>query len=146
MEFKDFSLMVSESKVAAFAGSLAQGKIMGSRCKKCQVEYYPPQADCSSCLSDDMEWFECPTEGRLVSFSQIMVLPEHFALPELSIPFGKASLTPSPVGLLEVKEGIRIMGWIPERSASDLKVGDRMKASPQVLDDGRVTIVLAKIE
>jgi len=87
-----------------------------------------------------MAWFECPTEGKLASFTQIMVFPEHFALPALSVPFGKAWLTPSPVGLLEVKEGIRIMGWVPKTSPDDLTVGEPMKARPQVLDDGRVTI------
>ena len=146
MDFKNFSLMVNETKVASFADSLAQGKIMGTKCKKCNTEYYPPQSDCSGCLSQEMDWFECPIEGRLVSFTQIMVLPEHFSLPEPSVPFAKAALTPSPVGLLEVKEGIRIMGWIPKVSTNDLKVGERMKASPQELDDGRVTIVLEKIE
>jgi len=144
MEFKDFSLMVGQSKAAAFVDFLAKGTIMATRCKKCSREYYPPQMDCSSCLGDDMEWFECPTEGELVSFTQIMVLPEHFALPALSVPFARALLTPSPVGLLEVKEGIRIMGWVPKTSPNDLTVGERMKASPQVLDDGRVTIVLEK--
>jgi uncharacterized OB-fold protein len=93
-----------------------------------------------------MEWFECPTEGTLVSFTQIMVLPEHFALPQPKVPFGKAFLTPSPVGLLEVKEGLRIMGWIPKASPDSLQVGDRMTASPQVLDDGRVTLILTKTE
>ena len=145
MEFKDFSLMIKQSKVASFVDFLAQGKIMATRCKKCRSEYYPPQADCSKCLGNDMEWFELPAEGRLYSFTQIMVLPEHFALPELSIPFGKASLIPSPVGLLEVKKGVRIMGWIPMVSTGDLKVGDRMKVIPQMLDDGRVTIVLEKV-
>ena len=144
MEFKDFSLMVGQSKAAAFVDYLVKGKIMVTRCKKCGAEYYPPQVDCSSCLSDDIAWFECPTEGKLASFTQIMVLPEHFALPEPAVPFGKASLTPSPVGLLEVKEGIRIMGWVPKTSPDDLTVGERMKARPQILDDGRVTIVLEK--
>jgi uncharacterized OB-fold protein len=146
MELKQFSLMVNQSKVDAFADALAQGKIMATRCKACKAEYYPPQADCSHCTSGDMDWFECPTEGKLVSFTQIMVLPEHFALPEPSVPFGKAFLTPSPVGLLQVKEGLRIMGWIPKASPEALQVGDRMKASPQVLDDGRVTIILSKAE
>jgi uncharacterized OB-fold protein len=50
------------------------------------------------------------------------------------------------VGLLEVKEGLRIMGWIPKASPEAVQVGDRMKASPQVLDDGRVTIILSKPE
>ena len=34
----------------------------------------------------------------------------------------------------------------PEKSPDDLKVGEHMKASPQILDDGRVTIVLEKSE
>ena len=146
MDFKRFSLMIGQTKAASFADSLAQGKIMATRCKECKREYYPPQADCPQCLNQEMEWFECPTEGTLASFTQIMVLPEHFALPALSVPFAKATLTPSPVGLLEVKEGMRIMGWLPRRSADDLTVGERMKATPQVLDDGRVTIILEKIE
>ncbi len=145
MNFKKFSLMVGETRVSSFVSYLAQGKIMASRCKSCSGEYYPPQADCTKCLSQDMDLFECPTEGKLVTFTQIMVLPEHFALPVLKVPFGKATLVPAPVGLLEVKEGIRIMGWIPNVSADDLKVGERMNATPQVLDDERVTIVLKKI-
>lgn len=146
MDFKNFSLMLNETKVAPYADSLAQGKIMATRCKKCNGEYYPPQSDCSQCLSKEMDWFECPSEGKLVTFTQVMVLPEHFALPRSSIPFSKAVLTPSPVGILEVKEGIRIMGWIPKTMAGDLKVGDRMKANAHTLDDGRVTITFERIE
>ena len=146
MDFKDFSLMLNETKAAPYADSLAQGKIMASRCKKCNKEYYPPQSDCSQCLSQEMDWFECPADGKLVTFTQVMVLPEHFALSQPSIPFSKAVLTPSPVGILEVKEGVRIMGWIPKAMADDLKVGDRMKASPHTLDDGRVTIIFKKLE
>jgi uncharacterized OB-fold protein len=146
MDFKKFSLMIAQCKVGQFADFLAQGKIMATRCKKCGAEFYPPQADCPVCLNNDMEWFECPAEGKLESFTQVVVLPEHFALQELSLPFAKAILNSSPVGLVEVKEGICIMGWVPGKSADELQVGDRMKASSQVLDDGRVTIVLEKIE
>ena len=144
MELRNFSLMINQSKVGAFAGFLAQGKIMGTHCKKCGVDYYPPQADCSQCMGDEVEWFEVPNEGKLAAFTQVMVLPEHFALPPISVPFGKAILTPSPVGLIEVKEGFRIMGWIPEISARDLEVGEPMKAVSKTLEDGRITIVLEK--
>jgi len=145
MDFKAFSLMLAETKADEFADFLAQGKIMATRCKRCNQEYYPPQADCTHCLAHEMEWFECPTEGKLVAFTQIMVLPEHFALPTSQIPFGKASLIPSPVGIVEVKQGIRVMGWIPKISVDEVAVGDSMRISPQVLDDGRVTIVLEKM-
>ncbi|RLB20378.1 MAG: DNA-binding protein, partial [Deltaproteobacteria bacterium] len=43
MEFKKFSLMINETKVKSYADFLAQGKIMATRCKKCNREYYPPQ-------------------------------------------------------------------------------------------------------
>ena len=145
MDFNQFSLMVTETKANAFADFLAEGKIMATRCKACKSEYYPPQADCAHCLGQDMEWFECPTRGKLVAFTQIMVLPEHFALPTLDIPFGKASIIPSPVGILEVEKGIRVMGWIPEASVEELAVGEPMRISPHVLDDGRITIVLEKL-
>jgi uncharacterized OB-fold protein len=146
MEFKAFSLMVNQSKVGVFADYLARGKIMATMCKSCKAEYYPPQADCPQCTGDRMEWIECPTQGKLVSFTQIMVLPEHFSIPQPSIPFGKASLTPSPVGLLEVRDGIRIMGWIPEASPEELQVGEQMNAYTVVLDDGRVTVAFEKIQ
>jgi hypothetical protein len=146
MDFGKFSLMINQSKMADYANYLAEGKIMGTICKKCGTEFYPPRADCSRCLNEEMEWFECPDEGTLSAHTQIMVLPEHFALPTISVPFGKASLTPSPVALLEVKPGIRIMGWVPKVSPEDLSVGERMKARPHVLEDGRVTIVLEKLQ
>jgi uncharacterized protein len=145
MDFKRFSLMVAETKTDLFVESLAQGKIMATRCKACKREYYPPQADCPHCFSQDMEWFECPTEGKLVAFTQIMVLPEHFALPTPEIPFGKASLIPSPVGLVKVQEGICVMGWIPKVSVEELEVGEPMRVRPHMLDDGRITIVLEKL-
>jgi len=146
MDFRNFSLMINQSKVGDFTNHLADRKIMGTTCRKCGGEFYPPRADCPSCLSEEMEWFECPNEGKLCAYTQIVVLPEHFALPKISIPFGKAFLTPSPVGLLEVKPGIRIMGWVPSASPEDLSVGERMRASPHVLEDGRMTIILEKLK
>ena len=146
MEFKSFSLMLNDTRVETFADFLAKGKILGTKCKKCGSEYYPPRSECCQCLGEDMEWFECPTQGTLLTFTQVMVLPEHAALPEASIPFSKATLIPSPVGLVEVKGGIRIMGWIPKAMPEDLRVGDRMKVSSQLLDNGHVTITLEKLE
>jgi len=146
MEFKNFSLMVEQNKMTAFVDFLVQGKIMGSRCKKCDMEYYPPQADCSRFLSEDMEWFECPTKCELKAFIQVLVLPKHFALPPSSLPFGKTQHVPSPVGLLEVKQGIRIIGWIPNSSPEEIKIGDLMEASSQTLEDGKISIILKKTE
>jgi hypothetical protein len=37
------------------------------------------------------------------------------------------------------------MGWIPKLDLKKIKVGMKMKASPQTLPDGKVTIVLEPI-
>lgn len=145
MPFKDFSLMVGDNKADAFESHLREGRIMMTRCKDCGAEFYPPQLDCSACINGEVEWAACPTEGTLAAYTRVMVLPKHFALPEIALPFGRASLTPSPVGLLEVKPGLRIMGWIPKTGMEALRVGQPMAARAEALKDGRVTIVLENI-
>jgi len=35
-----------------------------------------------------------------------------------------------------------VMGWIPKVDLKKIHVGMKMRASPQVLPDGRITIVL----
>ena len=145
MDFKNFSLAISQTKVARFAEDLAAGKIMSTICKKCGKKYYPPQADCSECMSSDMEWKELKGEGTLVTFTKIFVPPEHFAIRQPLMPFSSAAFEPCPIGLLEVEGGLRVMGWIPKVDLKKIKIGTKMRASPQILPDGRITIVLETI-
>lgn len=142
MDFKNFSLAISQTKVARFAEDLAAGKIMSTICKKCGKKYYPPQADCSECMSSDMEWKELKGEGTLVTFTKIYVAPDHFAVRPPLMPFSSVAFEPCPIGLLEVEGGLRVMGWIPKAELKKIKVGTKMRASPQVLPDGKITIIL----
>jgi uncharacterized OB-fold protein len=61
------------------------------------------------------------------------------------MPFSSIQFEPCPIGLLEVEDGLRIMGWIPKVDVKKIKVGMKMKASPQLLPDGKITIVLEPI-
>jgi uncharacterized OB-fold protein len=61
------------------------------------------------------------------------------------MPFSSIQFEPCPIGLLEVEDGLKIMGWIPKMDVKKIKVGIRMKASPQLLPDGKITIVLEPI-
>ena len=145
MDFKNFSLAISQTKVARFAEDLAAGKVMSTICKKCERKYYPPQADCPGCMSSDMEWKELKGEGTLVTFTKIYVPPEHFASRQPLMPFSSVQFEPCPIGLLEVESGLKIMGWIPKLDLKKIKIGMKMKASPHILPDGKVTIVLEPI-
>jgi uncharacterized OB-fold protein len=145
MEFKDFSLGITQTKVARFAEELANGKIMATICKKCGKKYYPPRADCSSCMGSEMEWKPIESEGKLATFTMIYVPPEHFATRQPLMPFSSIQFEPCPIGLLEVEGGLRIMGWMPKIDLKKVHVGMKMKASPQTFPDGKVTIVLQPI-
>jgi uncharacterized OB-fold protein len=145
MEFKNFALAISQTKVARFADDLAAGNIMSTVCKKCGKKYYPPRADCSACMTSEMEWKPVAVEGSLVTFTKIYVPPEHFAVRQSLMPFSSVQFEPCPIGILEVEDGLRIMGWMPKVDLKKIRVGMKMKASPQILPDGRVTILLGPI-
>jgi uncharacterized OB-fold protein len=145
MDFKNFSLGITQTKVARFSDELAAGKIVATLCKKCGKRYFPPRADCSDCMESQMEWVPIGGEGKLRTFTKIHVPPEHFALPQPLMPFSNIRLEPCPIGILEVEEGLRIMGWIPKVDLKKIKVGMKMKASPQTLADGKITIVLEPV-
>jgi hypothetical protein len=142
MDFKNFALSISQTKVARFAKELAEGKIMATLCKKCGKKYYPPRADCSDCMRSEMEWKPIGGEGKLVTFTKIYVPPEHFAIRQPMMPFSSVQFEPCPIGILEVEDGLRIMGWMPKIDLKKIRVGMKLKASPQILLDGKVTIIL----
>jgi uncharacterized OB-fold protein len=145
MEFKNFSLAIGQTKMGRFAGDLAAGKIMSTVCKKCGKRYYPPRADCSACMSSEMDWEPLNGEGKLATFTKIHVPPEHFGIRQPLMPFSSVRFEPCPVGIIEVEGGLRIMGWMPKIDLKKIKIGMKLKASPQTLPDGKVTIVLEPV-
>ncbi|HIC85601.1 MAG TPA: DNA-binding protein, partial [Desulfobacterales bacterium] len=46
--FKKFGTVsfTATTKVNDFVSYLEQGKVMGTRCKKCNLMFFPPRADC----------------------------------------------------------------------------------------------------
>jgi uncharacterized OB-fold protein len=68
----------AQTKVDKFVDLLNGGKVAGTKCKNCGKTYFPPRADCSNCLSSDVEWFEISGPGKLISFSTLMYAPTGF--------------------------------------------------------------------
>jgi len=145
MEFKNFSLNITQTKVNRFVDELAAGKFMATICKKCGKSYYPPLADCSNCMQSDMEWRQIRSEGSLVTFTKIHVPPEHFAVRQPLMPYSSVQFEPCPFGIIEVEGGLKIMGWMPKINLKKIQIGMKLKATPQILPDGKITIVLEAI-
>jgi len=122
----------SISKVNDFIDYLAQGKVMGTRCKTCGTMHFPPVADCAECLSSDVEWFEVTGTGKLVSFSKLSYGPVGF---EGDIPYSIALLDYG-----DYKVFGRIAKDIPDE---ELSIGIPMKTLPVTLPNGQLSYVFS---
>ena len=73
MGFENFGTVsfTTEAKTAEFIRYLESGKVMATRCKQCGTTYFPPKADCPSCLSSEVEWFEVGGKGELRSYTKV---------------------------------------------------------------------------
>jgi len=146
MEFRDFSLLAVDTKVSEFADGLARGVLLATKCTTCGAMHYPPRSDCPECYGGGFEWIPLEGAGRLVTYTSIFVPPEHFA-PDLrcTAPLSRYSYRPKPVGLVELENGLRVMGWIDGVAPEAVKVGMMLVPVAEILKDGRATVVLREV-
>lgn len=121
------------TQVNDFVGHLEQGKLMGTRCRRCGKSFFPPRAHCYDCLAADMEWFEVAGKGDLVSYSTLQYAPTGFAD---DLPY-----TIALVDFGEYKVFGRMDKSIPE---AELSVGMKVRAESARTPNGRLTYVFKK--
>jgi uncharacterized OB-fold protein len=133
--FENFGTVsfTAEAKTAEFMKYLESGKVMASRCKKCGAVYFPPKADCPSCLSSEVEWFEVGGGGKLRSYSKVNYGPTGF---EADAPYILA---------LGDFDGVQILARLSRDIAeSDIKVGMSLTVSPVKLPNDRLSYEFKK--
>ena len=133
--FKKFGTVsfTSITKTNDFVSQLEQGKIMGTKCKQCGLQFFPPRANCYQCLSSDMEWFEVSGTGKLLSYSKLKYGPVGF---EGDLPYCIAVLDYG---------GHKIFGRIDkEIEDSEIKIGMDMKAKVNTLPNGQLNYIFQK--
>jgi len=86
----------------SFHQFLNEGKLMGSRCKKCGTLFSPPRPLCIKCYSRDMEWADLKGKGKLLTFTTINVGPPWM------VEQGYDRKNPYCSGVVELEEGVRI--------------------------------------
>lgn len=120
---------------ASFNEYLNEGKLMGSKCKKCGAAYLPPRPLCIKCQSNEMEWFQFKGRGKLVAFTAISVGPT------IMVSEGFDRLNPYCSGIVELEEGpkisARILG-VDARKPDSIKVGTPMTVEFQESCEGDV--------
>ncbi|MBI5969490.1 MAG: Zn-ribbon domain-containing OB-fold protein [Deltaproteobacteria bacterium] len=104
---------------------LNEGKIMGSKCKKCGALALPPRPICVSCFGSHMEWVQFKGDGKLAAFTSIVVAPP----PMAKEGFGRNN--PYIVGVVELTEGPKVVARIigvDAKRPEQIKVGTPLKA------------------
>ncbi|MCD6262117.1 MAG: Zn-ribbon domain-containing OB-fold protein [Deltaproteobacteria bacterium] len=123
----------STTKVNDFIDYLEQGKVMGTKCKKCGALFFPPRADCYKCLESDMGWFEVSGTGKLVTYSKLEYCPVGF---EDDLPYVIALLDYG-----DYKVFGRLADDLPEE---DVSVGMELKTVSNNLPNGQLSYVFQK--
>ena len=105
---------------AAFDQYIAEHKLMAARCTKCGGMYVPPRAICPKCQSEELEWVETSSRGKLAAFTVIL------SGPTFMIEQGFDRKNPYVSGIVELEEGVRISARITGLDVSkpaEIKIG-----------------------
>ena len=113
------------TKVAEFARHLKDGRLMGSRCKGCGFESFPPRADCPECLDGEFEYFELGGESVLLTYTRIDAAPAGFE-----------DLAPYVCGVVDLRETGRLLAWFGESiPADEITIGMPLQVVPRMFEE-----------
>ncbi len=121
------------TKVNEFVGYLEKGVLAGTRCKECDIRFFPPRADCYKCLGSNMEWFEIAGTGKLVTFSKLQYAPSGF---EKDLPY--------TIALLDFGD-FKVFGRLsPELSDEEVRIGMELRPKAVQMPNGQLSYVFVK--
>ena len=122
-----------QNKLHEFYVRLAQGRLVTTACARCGLSTWPPRGFCPACASDQFEWVDLPTQGRVHGFT----------IQETGVPAGFD--VPRVFAMVTVKD-VRIFAPIIGPDATTVTVGSPVRLSPlRVADDvtGRPRYLIA---
>lgn len=122
----DLTFEIPIGKTERFWEDLKEGRVSGTRCKKCGVLHFPPVADCSACMSSEIEWTPLKGEAELLTYTHVIVRPASFMQQETYT-----------VGVAKLKEGVNVLAWVTGIKRSDIKIGMKLKLIATKSPDGK---------
>jgi uncharacterized OB-fold protein len=108
--------LIPTAKIKPFFDALKEGKLMATRCVKCGAEYFPPQADCSSCRGSEVEYVPLSQDATLLAYAGINVKP-----------FSFTKYDDYTVAIGRVHEGLNVLAWIEGPDGETVKVGMKLR-------------------
>jgi len=126
VKFGYTSWLPETDMMVKFIEALKEGKLMGTKCKKCGEKYLPPRAHCK-CGSREVEWYEAPTQGKLFSYTIVTFPPDSMS-----------KYAPYIVAVAELEDGSRLLAQITGVSLKTLQVGLPVQVVPHQISEDRI--------
>ncbi len=131
----ELKYQIPVKNIEPFFKGLEHDKIMGTRCKDCNTLYFPPQIDCPSCKTSNMEWTELNGDAILDTYTIINVKPTSFeGFPEYIVAIG------------QLKEGVKVLAWLNIKDRNDIKIGMKLKLKVVKREENNLTYEFFKSE
>lgn len=111
MKFGYASCLPETSLITRFVEELKNNKLMGTKCEKCGAKYLPPRTHCK-CGSADIEWYEAPRRGKILTYTSVGVPPESMS-----------KYAPYIVAVAELEDKTRVLAQLTGVTLNTLKVG-----------------------
>ena len=102
----------------------AQGKLIIQKCPDCGHTQFPPKTLCTSC-GQSPEWTETSGKGQVYTFT---IVRRHGVEPF-------SGLTPFVLAMIDLPEGVRLMGNITEVDIDNVHVGQNVEAYALRIDE-----------
>ena len=130
MGFEKFGVVsfTSQTRASAFMDYLEKGELRATKCKDCGRVFFPPRADCSWCMTKNVDWVEVKGQGTLDSFTKVNYGPTGF---ENDVPYILA---------LVDFDGVKVFGRLGRNvDENNVKVGMALKFAPLNLTQDKLT-------
>lgn len=92
-------------------------RLMGSMCKACGAEFFPPVYKCKRCNSEDIADKEMPKNGKILTHTTLHEIMKGFEDEE-----------PLTLAIVRLDNGVKVLGQIVDTQPDRIQTGDPVKA------------------
>jgi uncharacterized OB-fold protein len=126
VKFGYTSWLPETDMMTKFMQGLKEGKLQGTKCPKCGEKFLPPRPQCK-CGQGEVEWYEAPTHGKLLTYTIVSFPPDSMN-----------KYAPYIVAVAELEDGSRILAQITGVTPQILKVGLPIQVVPHQISEDRI--------
>lgn len=119
---------------APFESALRERRLVLPRCDSCGKHFFYATVLCPHCHSDKHSWVPASGQATLYSYTEVYSAPA----PELEVPY--------TVGVVDLREQVRMMTNIVGVPSAELRVGMPLRAGFSENWEGRPIVVFGPAE